>query len=58
MDKKVNATQNLIFYNMGSSFTQAALVRFSTDVETVKDSKVEHKNIHVTDILLYLLIIY
>ena len=44
MDKKVNSTQNMIFYNMGSSFTQAALVKFSNQIG---DNKAEHKNIEV-----------
>ncbi len=47
MDKKVNTTQNIMFYNMGSSFTQAALVRFSND----KDSKDRnHKKMQVNSI--------
>jgi len=50
LDKKVNTTQNLIFYNMGSSFTQATLVRFSNDVEVVKEANVEYKRINVINI--------
>jgi len=43
LDKKINVTQNMIFYNMGSSYTQAALIHFSNDIE----DNIEHKRINV-----------
>ena len=41
--------QNMLFYNMGSSYTQAALIHFSNDIEKEKDGQgqIEHKRIHV-----------
>jgi len=48
LDKKINATQNMIFYNMGSSYTQVALVHFTSDVQTTKDSKIDRKRISVS----------
>lgn len=54
MDKRVNTTQNIIFYNMGSSYTQAALVKFSYETEEVKKGeKIENKRIYVIILLIY-----
>ena len=46
LDKKVNTTQNMLFYNMGSSYTQAALVHFTNDVDS------DRKRISVNKIII------
>jgi len=36
LEKKFNKTENIIFYNMGSSYTQASLVTYKTTEEINK----------------------
>ncbi len=49
VDKNMgNQTRNLIFYNMGSSYTQVALVQYTTDFESVKGKNQEMKRMKVS----------
>jgi hypoxia up-regulated 1 len=43
IDKQFNKTENIIFYNMGSSYTQATLVSYLSTFETKKDITTEIK---------------
>lgn len=41
INKQFNNTQNFIFYNMGSSFTQATLVSYTSNMETKNNKTTE-----------------
>jgi hypoxia up-regulated 1 len=43
IDKQFNKTENIIFYNMGSSYTQATLVTYTSTFETKKNTTTETK---------------
>jgi len=43
IDKQFNKTENIIFYNMGSSYTQATLVSYFSTFETKKNKTTEIK---------------
>ena len=49
LEKKFNKTDSIIFYNMGSSYTQASLVTFKTteDINTATNKTYDYNTITV-----------